>query len=90
MNKMEAYSLIVVIITMYTGMFYVTGRHYDYMENEGLSWFFLIILALPNMVFFIYWFLKMRLEVLKMVRAKNKPKLFRIVSCCLENYDIFY
>jgi hypothetical protein len=33
LNKMENYSLQVAAVTIYTGMYYVTGRHYTYMSN---------------------------------------------------------
>ena len=86
---MESYSLIVACLTMYTGMFYVTGSHYSYMENDGASWFLLIVLILPNLVFFIYWFTKMRIEILKIVYNLKRPWLFKIISCGVERYELF-
>ncbi len=82
LNKMENYSLQVSAITIYIGMFYITGKHYDYMKKDWISWFFLVILVLPNLVFIFYWLHHMRLEVLKMAHKKNvKSIIFKIIAC---------
>jgi hypothetical protein len=65
LNKMESISLQVAAMTIYTGMYYVTGRSYDYMKINGVSWFFLICIVVPNLVFLAYWGFNMRIEVLK-------------------------
>jgi hypothetical protein len=85
LNKMENYSLQVAAVTIYTGMYYVTGRYYSYMKINGVSWFFLICIVLPNFVFLIYWALSMRIEVLKIVynisKSKNlNPWIFKILA----------
>jgi len=33
LNKMENYSMQVAALTVYVGMYYVTGTHYSYMQN---------------------------------------------------------
>jgi hypothetical protein len=33
---MESYSLLVCGVTLYAGMFYITGRNYTYMNQDGL------------------------------------------------------
>lgn len=78
---MENYSLQVAAVTLYSGMFYVTGRHYDYMNKNELNWFFLAMIVLPNMIFTVYWALMMRIEILKEVHKFKKPLLFRILAC---------
>jgi hypothetical protein len=85
LNKMESYSLQVAAVTVYTGMYYVTGRSYDYMKINGVSWFFLICIVLPNFVFLVYWVLCMRIDVLKAVykifQDKNlNPVLFKVIA----------
>ena len=55
LNQMEVYSLQVSAITLYAGMYYVTGEHYSYMDNNGLAWFFLVFIVTPNAVFILYW-----------------------------------
>jgi len=67
LNKMENYSLQVAAVTIYTGMFYVTGKNYSYMKIDGVSWFFLVCIVLPNLIFMVYWGLSMRIEVIKTV-----------------------
>ena len=82
LNNMENYSLQVAAITIYIGMFYITGKHYNYMKTDWLSWFFLVILVLPNLVFMVYWAHHMRIEVLKMAHKKNvKSIIFKIIAC---------
>jgi hypothetical protein len=70
-------------------MYYVTGRHYTYMGNQYLSWFFLACIVMPNLIFMAYWAYNMRLEVLKEMYRKNvSPKIFCLVAC--ESRDKFY
>ena len=88
LNQMETNSLVVCILTLYFGMYYVTGAHYTYMDNAGVSWMFLILIIVPNLYFFGFWVLKMRIEVLKMVYKMNKPSLLKLVSCM--DQDVFY
>jgi hypothetical protein len=71
---MENYSLQVAAVTIYTGMYYVTGKNYSYMKIDGVSWFFLVCIILPNAIFLIYWGLSMRIEVLKTIWAIHKQK----------------
>ncbi len=85
LNKMESYSLQVAAVTIYTGMYYVTGKYYDYLKVDGVSWFFLICIVLPNFVFLIYWAFNMRIEVLKSFYKISKDKelnpiIFKIVA----------
>eukprot|EP00347_Sterkiella_histriomuscorum_P022241 403331176 len=80
LNKMELFSLQVAVITMYGGMFYVTGKHYSYMGNNGLKWFLLLFILGPNILFFGYWLHYMRIEILKLVYQKN-ARLFKLLSC---------
>jgi len=82
---MESYSLLVAAVTIYTGMFYVTGKHYTYMKIDVVSWFFLICIVLPNFVFIVYWAFSMRIEVLKAVYKICKEKnlnlmIFKILA----------
>ena len=63
-------------------MFYVTGVHYSYMQDQFLSWFFLVCIVLPNLVFLLYWAYSMRIEILKEVyRAQIRPLLFKVLAC---------
>jgi hypothetical protein len=93
LNKMESYSLQVAAVTIYTGMYYVTGKYYNYMKIDGVSWFFLICIVLPNFVFLILWVLSMRIEVLKIAyticKTKNyKPWIFKTLA--FMNAETFY
>ena len=73
-------------ITLYAGMYYITGEHYAYMDNNGLAWFFLVFIVTPNVVFLLYWVYFMRVEILKEIynqRGKHAAvsKVFRILAC---------
>ncbi len=74
---------------MYSGMFYITGTHYSYMDDEALKWFFFMLIVIPNALFILFWLYHMRIELLKLVHARNNPALFRIVSCYLHTYESF-
>jgi hypothetical protein len=79
---MENYSLLVAAVTIYTGMFYVTGAHYDYMNDQGVSWFFLVCIVLPNVVFITYWLVNMRIEILKVLYKRNlRATMFTLIAC---------
>lgn len=88
MNRMENYSLQVTSLTMYAGMFYVTGRHYDYMNTIAAKWVFMLIILVPNIVFFLHWLNEFRIEILKMALARGK-QMFKLVSCGLVDPDSF-
>jgi hypothetical protein len=81
LNQMENYSLQVAAVTVYTGMYYVTGRHYNYMSNQTVSWFFLVCIILPNIIFLIYWVYNMHIEVVKILYQNKVPDiLFKLVA----------
>lgn len=83
LNLMETLSLAVSSTTLYTGLFYITGSHYHYLDGKhGLSWFFLICILLPNIIFVAYWIVKMRVEILKAMLEKRKKWIFKVLSCC--------
>mmetsp|Transcript_15829 Transcript_15829/g.11483 ORF Transcript_15829/g.11483 Transcript_15829/m.11483 type:complete len:130 (+) Transcript_15829:68-457(+) len=83
LNKMENYSLIVSAMTLYSGMFYITGEDEDYLDNNFIKWLFFFAIILPNLVFFVYFVQQMRIELLKEALYRS-PKLFRILSCGME------
>jgi hypothetical protein len=74
-------------------MYYVAGKSYDYMKINGVSWFFLICIVLPNLLFLAYWGNSMRIEVLKTIykicKDKNvNPTVFKVLSCM--SAEVFY
>lgn len=82
LNKMENYSLQVAALTVYIGMYYVTGTHYSYMSNQAISWVFLVCIVAPNIIFLLYFAIHMRLEILKeLYRKQINPKVFRVLAC---------
>jgi len=88
LNTMEVSSLSVSIITMYCGMYYITGSHYTYIDNNGLKWFFLVCLVIPNLFFFAYWAYHMSVEILKEAHKRGRM-IFKIVSFASLDFDKF-
>ena len=78
---MESYSLVVVIITMYAGMFYVTGRWHTYMDKNGLKWFFFFTILIPNLAFLGYWLYYMYIEAIKVLYDKKQDKIVKFITC---------
>jgi hypothetical protein len=73
---------------MYCGLFFITGTHYTYMDKNALRWFFLVCLIIPNMVFLLYWFFNMNVELLKELYGR-KLLYFKIATCGLLNPEKF-
>ena len=85
---MEHYSLYTATVTMYAGLFYVTGTKYSYVNSPGVTGFFLFLICAPNVLFFLYWMNHMRIEILKIFYFKN-AFLFKIMSCGRFKYGEF-
>jgi len=62
---MEHYSLIVSAMTLYCGLFYITGEGESYMNQNFVKWLFFIAIITPNLIFFGYFIQQMRIEILK-------------------------
>lgn len=85
---MEHYSLQVTTLTMYAGMYYVTGIHYTYMQGDGVKYFFLLIVVLPNLIFLYYWCNMFRIEMLKIALMRGRGT-FKMLTCGLIDVDEF-
>jgi len=88
LNRMESLSLLVAITTMYSGMYFITGAHYDYNQSPILQWTFMILLIVPNIAFFFYWLYFMTIEVYKLAHRKSR-RIFCILSFGLCDYEKF-
>jgi hypothetical protein len=71
---------------MYAGMFYVTGKHYDYMKTGGIKWFFLLLIVIPNLAFLLIWGNLMRIEILKLAYQRGKT-FFKMITCQMVDVD---
>jgi hypothetical protein len=78
----------VVAITAYAGMFYVTGQYYGYMGGDSVEMFFLIVIILPNAIFFAHWLYRIRIEIL-MLGLKKGEKWFKMLSFGLVDSEEF-
>jgi hypothetical protein len=85
--------MIVIAITMYVGIFFITGQYYSFINEAWINWVFLFVLIIPNALFFIYWAYFMRLEILKILFQRKSYTLFKIFTLNLvdyEEFDIYY
>ena len=87
---METFSLYAAALTMYSGMFYVTGQHYDYMNNDTAKYFLLFVVSSPNIIFVLYWLHHMRIELMKELFKKKFFFLIRFLNIRKYNEDHFY
>jgi hypothetical protein len=53
------------------------------MDNEGADMFFFICALAPNIAYCVFWLIKVRIELLKVLLKNNKFLLFKIFSCLL-------
>lgn len=88
LNRMEHYSLQVTSLTIYAGMFYVTGHEHAYMQGNSVKWFFFFLIVLPNLFFILHWLNQMRIEILKMAFMRGK-RMFKLVSLGLVDPQSF-
>ena len=79
LNLMEGLSLICSLFTIYTGLYYLTGKTYHYMDQESLKFTLLFCLVIPNLLFFGFWLRSMRLALLDMSFDRS-PLLFKCLS----------
>ena len=75
---------------MYSGMFYVTGSHYDYMDNDTVKYIMLVIVAAPNLIFLLYWLYHMRTELMKELFKKKWFSLISLDGLRRYNEALFY
>ena len=60
-NRMDVFSQVVQMITLYNGLFYITGADRWYMNpNTGIDWFFMPLILAPSLVFFVLWALSVK------------------------------
>ena len=71
MNTLETYSHLVALVTLYTGMLYVTSSSSPYLStpshppSANPHWFFFTLLLLPNLLFLLSWLSHLRLCLLQ-------------------------
>ncbi len=52
------------------------------MQRDGINWFFLLCLVIPNLLFMGYWAWGMRIEVIKEIETRVSSDLvFTVISC---------
>lgn len=83
-NLLETYSHYVILVTLYTGLIYLTARHYSYLSDHGhigAHWFFFTAILLPNLLFLMHWLYHLhQLFLQSSSLRKTHPFLFRLLA----------
>ena len=80
LNKMEEISLVVLLITIYSGLYYQSGKNDPIMQKQIVKWIIFIMVVLPSLFFTIYFFHRMKIEIFKVLITTN-PRVFRYLTC---------
>ena len=79
LNRLETLSLVTQAVTLYTGLFYLTGDIKT--DQAGSHYFFLVSMIIPNALFLIFWLYWIRIELLKIVYRLNRFNfLFKLLT----------
>ena len=80
LNAMETLSLFVIILTIYSGLYYQAGEGEPIMESQVVTWIIFSAVLIPSLIFALNFSRKMWIEILKVVSAKS-AKAFRFLTC---------
>ena len=72
-------SLLVIILTVYSGLFFQAGEGDTIIKNNLFIWFIFFAVFSPTLVFAVNFVLKMRIEILK-VLAQKSTFMFRLIT----------
>lgn len=90
MNTLETQSHLVALVTLYTGMIYVTSSSSPYLSTlqhppySNPHWFFFSLLLLPNLLFLVSWLSQLRICLLRVLHQHTQgisPRLFQLLAC---------
>ena len=77
---MELLSLGVIILTIYSGLYYQAGQGDTLMQNEIVSYLIFAAVLFPSLIFAANFFKKIWHEILKVVAVKSS-RVFRFLTC---------
>ena len=80
LNAMETLSLFVIILTIYSGLYYQAGEGEPIMESQVVTWIIFCAVLIPSLIFALNFGRKMWIEILKVVSVKS-AKAFRFLTC---------
>lgn len=80
LNQMETMSLFVIIVTIYSGLYYQAGEGDSFMESQIITWLIFAAVLIPSIVFAVNFSRKMWVEILK-VAANKSATAFRYMTC---------
>lgn len=85
---METLSLIVITITIYSGLYYQAAAGDSIMESQVVTWIVFFAVLTPSIVFALSFAKKMWYEILKVIAGKS-PTAFRFITCGTMDYQEF-
>jgi hypothetical protein len=77
---MERISLFVLILTIYAGLYYQSGKEDAIMQSSAVMWIIFIMVLLPSTSFVLFFLYQMRIEIFK-VMIRRSPKVFMFITC---------
>ena len=80
LNQMERISLFVLILTIYAGLYYQSGKDDSIMQSSAVMWIIFIMVLLPSTSFVLFFMYQMRIEIFK-VLIRRSPKVFMFITC---------
>ena len=81
---MEELSLGVIILTIYSGLYYQAGEGDAFMESQPVTWLIFGAVLIPSVAFSVSFGRKMWIEILKVVAGKS-AKCFRFITFGLKD-----
>lgn len=85
---METLSLVVIIFTIYSGLYYQAAASDKVMESNSVTWLVFCSVLIPSIVFAINFVKRMWIEILKIVAGKSSTA-FRYFTCGSEDLAEF-
>ena len=77
---METLSLFVIILTIYSGLYYQAAEGEAIMDNQIVTWVIFGAVLIPSLLFAFLFMRKMWVEILKIALAKS-ASAFRFLTC---------
>ena len=84
---MENYSLLLCVVTMYSGVYHTSAS--DFTNLNGMQYIFIVVILIPNIIFYPYWIWCVYIEVLKILIIEEKYKYFKFFTLTLWNREKF-
>ena len=76
-----------LILILYSGLYYQAGKGDKFITYDLVKWGIFIMVLVPSCLFLLYFFGKLRIQVLR--KFTEKRFIFKVLSCGLIDIDEF-